>query len=52
MTLLEASRELKVPPNGLSKLMRKLSLLPDVKWNGDALSIDAATFQALKAAVY
>ncbi|NEJ95352.1 hypothetical protein ELI24_09890 [Rhizobium ruizarguesonis] len=48
-TLLEASRELKVPPKALSKFIRKLGLLPDAKWNGDALSIDPATFQALKA---
>jgi hypothetical protein len=51
MTLLEASRELKVPPKSLSKFIRKLGLLPDAKWNGDALSIDTATFQALKATI-
>lgn len=51
MTLLEASRELKVPPKSLSKFIRKLGLLPDAKWNGDALSIDAAAFQALKAVI-
>ena len=32
----------------LSKFIRKLGLLPDAKWNGDALSIDQATFQKLK----
>lgn len=48
-TLLEASKELKVPPKALSRFIRKLGLLPDAKWNGDALSIDPATFQTLKA---
>jgi hypothetical protein len=50
-TLLEASRELKVPPKALSKFIRKLGLLPDAKWNGDALSIDTATFHMLKATI-
>ncbi|MBY5357242.1 TniQ family protein [Rhizobium leguminosarum] len=50
-TLIEASRELKVPPKALSKFIRKLGLLPDAKWNGDALSIDPATFQTLKATI-
>ncbi|MBP2559194.1 hypothetical protein J2857_001945 [Neorhizobium galegae] len=47
-TLIEASRELKVPPKALSRFISKLGLLPDAKWNGDALSIDPATFQTLK----
>ncbi|MFS2150430.1 TniQ family protein [Rhizobium sp. Rhizsp42] len=51
MTLLEASRELKVPPKALGKFIRKLGLLPDAKWNGDALSIDPATFQTLRATI-
>lgn len=51
-TLFETSRELKVPPKPLSKFIRKLGLLPDAKWNGNALSIDQATFQALKEIIY
>ncbi|MEH2700163.1 hypothetical protein GFL93_09730 [Rhizobium leguminosarum bv. viciae] len=51
MTLLEASRVLKVPPKALSKFIRKLGLLPDARWNGDALSIDPATFRTLKATI-
>ncbi len=50
-TLLEASRELGLPPKGVSKFVKQLGLLPDSKWNGDALSFNDKTFLTLKDAV-
>ncbi|AWM24853.1 TniQ family protein [Sinorhizobium fredii] len=50
-TLLEASRELDLPPRGVSKFVQQLGLLPGAKWNGDALSFNDETFRRLKDAV-
>lgn len=50
-TLLEAARELGLPPRGVSKFVQQLGLLPDAKWNGDALSFNEDTFRTLKEAV-
>ena len=50
-TLLDAARELELPPKGLSKLIQRLDLLPGAKWNGDVISLDDRTFQKLRAAV-
>ena len=50
-TLLEASRELGLPHKGVSKFVKQLGLLPNEKWNGDALSFNDVTFQALKEAI-
>ncbi|KQY10889.1 hypothetical protein ASE23_07050 [Rhizobium sp. Root73] len=50
-TLLEAARELGLPPKGVSKFVQQLGLMPDAKWNGDALSFNEDTFRTLKVAV-
>lgn len=50
-TLLETARELGLPPKGVSKFVQQLGLLPDAKWNGDALSFNEDTFRELKEAV-
>lgn len=51
-TLLEVSRELGLPPKGVSKFVKQLGLLPNEKWNGDALSFNDVAFQALIEAVH
>jgi hypothetical protein len=50
-TLKEAAAALGLPPKGLSKFIQKIGLLPNAKWNGDAISLDTETFETLKAAV-
>lgn len=50
-TLKEAAEALGLPPKGLSKFIQRIGLLPNAKWNGDAISIDNETFEMLKAAV-
>lgn len=50
-TLREAAAALGLPPRGLSKFIQKIGLLPNAKWNGDAISLDAEAFEVLKAAV-
>lgn len=50
-TLLEVSRELGLPPKGVSKFVKQLGLLPNEKWNGDALSFNDVAFQTLREAI-
>jgi hypothetical protein len=47
-TLKEAADELGVPVKGLRPFIKQLDLLPEAKWNGDAHSIDQATFSKLR----
>jgi hypothetical protein len=50
-TLREAAEELGLPPKGLGPFIKSLSLLPNSKWNGDAHSIDSATFDKIRTLV-
>ncbi|MBY5668788.1 hypothetical protein HFO43_09555 [Rhizobium leguminosarum] len=50
-TLREAAEELGLPPKGLGPFIKSLNLLPNSKWNGDAHSIDSATFDKIRALV-